>query len=405
MGYSCSKDIDRSKKTVLVLSTSYPNSSDDWSGIFIHKLSSALIGLGYRITVLAPSNGEFYGERSFDGVTVRRFSYFWPRSLERLCSGAGGIPENLNKSTLARLQVFTMTLAFFFHAMRSSANTGVIYANWLGSGVVGALVGLFRGIPLVTSFRGDDGYLARERLLWRIFTKFVIRRSSALAPVSGELAEICKELGAPSAKVFTPRFGVDLELFRPSESPKRADAGVRIIYVGSLIPKKGVQDLLHAISGQSFNQAILDIVGEGFYAEDLKKLAGSLGISYRVNWRGLASPDEVSRFMRSSDILCLPSHTEGSPNVVKEAMSCGLPVVATRVGGVPDLVEDNQTGYLCGVSEIGDLSEKLKLLIDDPDLRQSFGANARKRILTLGMSWTSTAEEFHRIFQSVVENC
>ncbi len=68
-------------------------------------------------------------------------------------------------------------------------------------------------------------------------------------------------------------------------------------------------------------------------------------------------------------------------------------------------MEDNQTGYLCGVSEIGDLSEKLKLLIDDPDLRQSFGANARKRILTLGMSWTSTAEEFHRIFQSVVENC
>lgn len=389
--------------SILVLTTSYPNSSDDWSGVFIHKLNVALTGLGYRIHVLAPSNGEFYGVKEFDGVTVKRFSYFWPRQMERLCSGAGGIPENLDKSLLAKLQLVTMTAVFLFQALMWQRNAGIIYANWLGSGVVGAIAGFFRGTPLVTSFRGDDGYLARERFIWRIFSRFVIDRSAALAPVSGALGEICIELGASSQKVFRPRFGVDTEMFSPELETGSLNRPVKIVCVASLVPKKGIQDLITAFSSSLFEGAQLEIVGEGFYQDHLKTLAREYGIAERVIWRGLATPAEVAKIMKSSDILCLPSYTEGSPNVVKEAMSCGLPVVASAVGGVPELVAHEETGFLYEAGNVEDLSEKLMLLVRSPSMRQSLGAKGRKKILESGMDWNDTANEFHMIFQSVMK--
>lgn len=397
------KDVCAPIKKILVLTTSYPNATDDWSGVFIHKLNVALTNIGYQIFVLAPSNGELYGFKTFNKITIKRFGYFWPRKFERLCSGAGGIPENLNRGILSKIQVVTMTTAFMFQSLIHSRDSDLIYANWLGAGLIGALTSLARGIPLVTSFRGDDGYLARSKLLWRICSKFVIARSSALAPVSNELAEICFELGASKNKVFTPRFGVDTTLFCPDSEKVSSSTQIRIVYAGSLIPKKGVQDLIEALAVETFENVILDVVGDGFYADDLRTLATNKGISHRVNWRGLATPAEVAQIMKSSDILCLPSHTEGSPNVVKEAMSCGLPVVATRVGGVPDLVQENLTGFLYNIGDIDDLTNKLLLLVANPDLRQSFGEKARERVLDFRMSWDDTAAEFHKMFQSISE--
>ncbi len=386
-------------RNILVLTTSYPNDSDDWSGVFIHKLNMALSRKGYRIFVLSPSNGGFYGLKRFDDITMKRFPYFWPRRLESLCSGAGGIPENMNKSILARFQVVTMTLLFGLHAFVQSRHADLIYANWLGSGIVGAIAGFIRGVPLVTSFRGDDGYLARKESVWRVFSKFVIARSSALALVSRELAEICLELGASKDRVFVPRFGVDTNLFCPDTHKNSDPQKVKIVYVGSLIPKKGVQDLIEALSAKVFDNVVLEVVGEGFYSDDLKKMAETANISHRVIWRGLATPNEVARIMKSADMLCLPSHTEGSPNVVKEAMSCGLPVVATRVGGIPDLIEDNFTGYLYNVQDTNDLAGKIRILVENSSLRRSFGHNARKKIMDNEMSWDDTASEFQEIFR------
>lgn len=388
-------------RRILVLTTSYPDSSDDWSGVFIHKLNIALRAKGYEITVLAPSNGNYYGLNNFDGITVIRFSYFWPRKMEKLCSGAGGIPENLNKSWFAKLQLITMTAVFLVESLRKSRDADVIYANWLGAGLVGALVGLFRKLPLVTSFRGDDGYLARERFLWRIAARFVIGQSSALAPVSRQLGDICLELGAEKSKVFTPVFGVDTGMFSPAVKSKTAGGSVRIMFAGSLIPKKGVQDLLRALSSSKFNNTVLDVLGEGFFFEDLKRMAVEHNISSRVNWHGLATPGQVAETMKSSDIFCLPSHTEGSPNVVKEAMSCGLPVIATRVGGVPDLVTDGVTGFLFEIGNTDQLREKLDLLIQDTVLRESMGEKSRKKILDSGMDWKDTADQFDKIFKFV----
>lgn len=383
---------------ILVLTTTYPSHQDDWAGAFIHNLLLAIRKKGFDIKVLAPSNGEFYGRQILDGVQVIRFGYFWPRTLERLTTGAGGIPENISKSLLAKIQVIPMMLVFLLRALFASRDANIIYANWIGAGLVGAIVSRLSGKPMIVSFRGDDGYLARDRLLWRLVAKWVIRQSFATTAVSSELLQIIKNLGADSTKLSVPRFGVDTALFYPGRKDRKPGGLLQIIFVGSLIPKKGLQDLIEALAEPSFRNISLTIVGDGYYADDLKKLAQEKLSDVQVTWKGIAPPRVVAELMRESDILVLPSYTEGSPNVIKEAMACALPVIGTRVGGVPDLVSHSETGFLYEPGDVSALQECLLKLIKSEETRSEMGRATKNRLDKAGLNWDATASDFEAIF-------
>lgn len=386
-----------------MLTTTYPSHSEDWAGVFIAKLMAAVKERGYTVTVVAPATPDFHGRRIVDGIETIRFSYFFPRSFERLTAGAGGIPENLAGSLLAKLQLLPMMTAFLVHALFASRSSNIVYANWLGAGIIGAAINLLTGSPLVVSFRGDDGYLARDRLLWKLLTKWVIRRAGAVAPVSKELLDIMVALGAPSTKCYLPRFGVDTELFQPSRDPRRNTEKVRILYVGSLIQKKGLQDLIVALSGEEFTGLSLVVVGDGYYAPNFKALSQTCGLEDRIQWRGILKPREVADVMRDSEILCLPSHTEGTPNVVREAMASGLPVIATRVGGIPDLVREGVTALLYEPHDIDGLRDCLKTLARDEKLREQYGKAGRELLVKSESTWDSTAAEFDKLFRLLME--
>ncbi len=392
------------KAKVLVLTTSYPSHEEDPSGVFIAKLLAAIGRRGYSIKVVAPSDGTFYGHRNIGGLETVRFGYFWPRSLERLTRGAGGIPENMTHSLLARLQLFPMMIGFFFVSLAQSRGADIVYANWLGAGIIGALVNLFTRKPLVVSFRGDDGYLARDRFIWRTLTKWVVGRASMVAPVSGELLDIIKALGVPEEKCHLPRFGVDTDMFHPSDAKSDRESGpeVRLLFVGSLIVRKGLHDLLEALKDPAFANVRLTVVGEGLYGPQLINMCEKLGLESRTDWKGILPPVQVAALMRTSDILCLPSYMEGRPNAVNEAMASGLPVITTRVGGIPDMVEEGRTALLFDAGNIKELRQCLVHLVSDPKLRQRMGAAGREFLVRTGVSWDSTAEEFDAIFSDVI---
>jgi glycosyltransferase involved in cell wall biosynthesis len=383
------------------LTTSYPSSEQDPSSIFIARLLAAIRKRGYSIKVVAPSDGTFHGRREVYGIETARFGYFFPRSLERLTRAGGGVPENLAKSVLARIQLFPMMSAFLIASLKESRGYDLIYANWLGAGIIGAIVNLFTGKPLVVSFRGDDGYLARERLSWWAATRWVCERASFLAPVSGELLRILVELGAPEQKCRLPRFGVDVEMFHPSDSPSAGRDEVRVIFVGSLIPRKGLHDLLEAMADPRLSNIVLDVVGDGYFGAELKAMSARLGLGSRAAWRGALSQAEVARLMRSSDLLCLPSYMEGRPNVVNEAMASGVPVISTRIGGVPDMIVHGETGLLFDAGNVEELRQCLHILAADPGLRDRMGKNGRELLIRSGVSWDATAEDFDAIFASL----
>lgn len=390
------------KPSILVLTTSYPSHETDPSGVFIAKLLAAIKTRGYSIKVVAPSDGSFYGRREVGGIETIRFEYFLPRSLERLTRAGGGIPENIKQSFLARLQLVPMLFMFLLVALRQSRGSDLVYANWLGAGIVGAAVNLLTRKPLVVSFRGDDGYLARDRLVWRILTKWVARRAAVVAPVSSELASILVELGVPETKCRLPRFGVDTKMFYPASEQTRSGDEVRVLFVGSLIPRKGLHDLLTALRNPALERVVLDIVGEGFDTDRLKAMSEDLGLQDRTLWRGTVSPEEVAGFMRSSDILCLPSFMEGRPNVVNEAMASGIPVIATRIGGIPDMVREGETALLFEPGDVEQLRKCLVTLASDADLRKRIGKAGREFVTTSGVSWDSTAEDFDMIFSGII---
>lgn len=388
---------------ILVLTTSYPSDADDPSGIFIAKLLAAVKRRGYRVKVVAPTNGTFHGRRELDGIETVRFGYFWPRSLERLTTGGGGIPENMAESFLARLQVLPMMLSFLIVSLIEVRRCDLIYANWLGAGIVGALVNRLTGKPLVVTFRGDDGYLARDRWVWRVLTKWVTRRAGIVAPVSGELLRIIRELGVPEDKCRLPRFGVDTDMFHPSSLQQEPREDVRVLFVGSLIDRKGLHDLLDALADPDFTRVRLTVVGDGPNAARLKAMAESWGLPERIDWKGIVPPVEVARLMRSSDILCLPSYMEGRPNVVNEAMASGLPVIVTRIGGVPDMVREGETALLFEPGDIEGLRQCLRPLVNDADLRSRMGRAGHEFLMKSGVSWDSTAEEFDLLFASLMK--
>lgn len=146
-----------------------------------------------------------------------------------------------------------------------------------------------------------------------------------------------------------------------------------------LVPLKGILDLIRAVASLSpeFPTLRLEIAGDGPQREELEKEAGRLNLTGRVHFLGWQR--DLSSIFRGWDIFAMPSLTEGLPMATLEAMAEGLPVVATSVGGLPELVEDGQTGYIVPPSDVTALSGRLRLLILDSKLRRTMGAAGRER--------------------------
>lgn len=147
----------------------------------------------------------------------------------------------------------------------------------------------------------------------------------------------------------------------------RAEGSLRLIFVGRLSPEKRLDDLLEALS--LHRDPVLSVAGDGPERERLERLAARLGVAKRVTWLGYV-PWGASLFelLRHHDILVLPSATEGLPLVLIEAMSQGVPVIATRVGGIAELVEHGENGLLVPPRAPDRLSEELARVASDPSL-------------------------------------
>jgi glycosyltransferase involved in cell wall biosynthesis len=404
MGIDAPTDVGagtRGIRRILVLTTSYPSFEGDPSSVFIERLLLALARIGYELRVLAPSDGTFHGSRIVNGIETHRFGYFFPRSLERLTIGGGGVPENMSRSVLARLQLVPMMAMFTLKALVYAVRSDAIYANWIGAGLVGAVCKALTGRPLVVSFRGDDGYLARDRAVWGATCRFIGRMADMIAPVSAQLAEILIQVGVAADKVTAPRFGVDTEAFHPSANRTRDRGRFQLLFVGSLIPRKGVADLLEAVRGAEFSETRLTIVGEGYLEESLRRFIHTHGMEGRVTMRGTLTPEETAAVMRESDALCLPSYMEGRPNVVNEAMASGIAVVSTDVGGVPDMVIEEETALLFKPGDVTTLRAHLLRLAGDPELCRRMGEAGLERVRALGLSWDDAARDFDAIFRRI----
>jgi glycosyltransferase involved in cell wall biosynthesis len=253
-------------------------------------------------------------------------------------------------------------------------------------------------LPLITHLRGYDVTLTRSALIasgrptWSRYALQrgrLMRAGTLFLAVSDALRLRAVALGFPAARTRTHYNGVDLDRFQPGKRPREPGT---ILHVGRLVEKKGTADLIAALAGLSGVRLI--VIGEGPLRAQLQRQAGELGV--KAQFLGPQNVGEVAMWMRRASLLAAPSVTardgdaEGLPNVVVEGAACGIPVVATRHSGIPEAVEDGQTGYLVAERDRAGLAARIGALLESADLRREMGFAAR----------TLAVERFDRVAQA-----
>lgn len=194
-------------------------------------------------------------------------------------------------------------------------------------------------------------------------------------------------------------------LNRPTEmvhsSPQKG-AKVRLLFVGNCIFRKGLHILVDAIAQLGNPNLYLDIVGgqsrEPKYVRHLKKRVSSLHLEDMVSFHGEVNPSHIWRWYAQADVFVAPSLYEGYGMVFAEAMSFGLPIIATRVGGIPEVVEDGKTGILIPPNDVESLAQSIKDLYEDSEKREYLSQNEREKAKLLP-NWSETGKKFQQAMQ------
>jgi colanic acid/amylovoran biosynthesis glycosyltransferase len=261
---------------------------------------------------------------------------------------------------------------------------------------------------VVTSFRGYDAtkYLrARPRTYDELF-----RNGSLFLPVSRALANRIIEAGCDPSRVRVHHSGIECARIAFQTRSRVDGEPTRVIVVARLMEKKGIDYGIRAIAqvtatGRAVSCAV---VGEGPLRPELERLVGELDLEAHVKLVGARSHNEVLELMAQSHILIAPSVTaadgdeEGIPNSIKEAMALGLPVVGTWHGGIPELVEDDVSGFLVPERDVDALADRLVYLIDHPGLWASMGRAGRRRI-EAGYDIDKLNDELLGLYEGLVE--
>jgi colanic acid/amylovoran biosynthesis glycosyltransferase len=242
-------------------------------------------------------------------------------------------------------------------------------------------------LPLVTSIRGRDATMANQPIGYLENMKMLFERGERFFPVCNYLADRLIAWGCPPEKIRVLYGGVDLDQFH-YQAPNIESSSQNILSMGRLVEKKGHHILMHAfqkIRGK-FPNATLTIIGGGEMEENLKSLALQLEFGDSFRLLNHLPKAQVREQMAKADLFCAASleasngDVEGIPNVLKEAMATGIPVVSTFHAGIPELITNDKEGVLVYENNVEALAGALDWMLDNRSLWPYYSANARTKI-------------------------
>lgn len=240
-----------------------------------------------------------------------------------------------------------------------------------------AKVFFFDGRSGGTVERPDEN--AGANLVGGLSHRLIGLRLSALAAASNYVLDRDRALFGLSEKARTIYNGVDLNRFAPRRAANAGTAELNILTVANLIREKGIDFLIRAFAQMRDETSRLTIVGDGPQQANLKNLAASLGVADRVRFLGLR--DDIELLLNEADIFVHPAiWQEAFGLTIAEAMACERPVIASSVGGIPELIADGDDGVLVPPRDASALSQALDDLVGDPKHRRRLARNARRRV-------------------------
>lgn len=397
---------------LLVLSHMYPSRLHDTAGVFIHRHVQALRAAGVDARVVAPipwaprllwfnAQWRAYGQTprvdEWEGTPVRRVPYLQlPTAAFQPWAG----------------EVMARPLARVLRQLRREFPFELIHSHTVTPDGLAALsLGREFGVPTVNSSRGSDLNEYPHTHPRRMeFTRKVLLHTDRMVTVSGALAGVARELTGGRVQPTVIYNGVDQTVFRPAEDrpalrlahalpPDRP----LLLFVGRCERDKGVGELLQAFLGLAplFPAWVLVCLGDGGFRPELLRRVEEAGLGDRVIAPGRVDQATVAGVMRSADAFVLPSWAEGMPNVLLEAMACGLPCVSTPVGGVPEVLEHGVNGLSTPARDGTALQHTLADLFTDRERAVRLGARALQTIRER-FSWESNARAHRDLYHSLL---
>ena len=313
----------------------------------------------------------------------------------------------------------TRSVSFFLGDKRVKP-LSLIHAHFGLDGVYALNLAERLHVPLVVTFHGLDTTARKWRLFTSLFGVTVInyfwyvrrlqKHGAAFIAASGFIRDCLLAQGFPAEKIHQLYIGVDTQQFCPVPETGRVAGNRYILNVARHVPVKGVDTLLRAFAriADRHPGVTLKQVGEGALTASLHSLARELGIADRVRFLGVQTPPQVLALMQQADLFALTSQTaatgarEGLGIVLNEASACGIPVVATRCGGIPEAVLDGETGLLSPERDIRRLAENLDCLLGNEELRLRMGMRGREFVCQKFCLRTQT-EKLERLYDHVLE--
>jgi colanic acid/amylovoran biosynthesis glycosyltransferase len=368
------------------------------SQTFVLNQITGLIDLGHDVTILA----ERRGPEAVEHPDVQRY-----RLLERTCylgmpqarisrilgapQRAGSAGDKLWRALDWRRygnEARSLRLLYWTTRLAGRGDFDIVHSHFGPPGRMAAFlreVGALSG-KLVTVFHGVDvsAYLRDDPHIY----DHLFATGDLFLPISELWRRRLVEHGCDAARTQVHRMGVDIRQFAFRALERRSDAPLRLLTIGRLIEKKGVDYGLHAVAELRQREIPVryTVVGDGPERQVLESLAKRLGIDDIVSFLGWRDQRAVAQLMQESDALLAPSVTdangdqEGIPVTLMEAMATGMPVVATLHSGIPELVEDGVSGFLAPERDARGLAGALERLAREPDLAARIGRAARERI-------------------------
>ncbi len=379
----------------------FPNRINPHIGIFV-KERLKHVAQKTELTIIAPiPSFPFSGHtrkyaglenlervESFDGLQVHHPRYFMIPKYLKILDG----------------MFYGASLAPFMKSIAGRTNFDILDFHWVYPDAIGGLQWARKlGKKTVVTVRGNEAIYYFEKSPIRNMLQQRLREFDHVISVSGDLKrKIVSEFGVEESRVSVISNGIDTDRFHLMDRDKaRLKCALKpgkryLLTVSRLSSEKGLDNLLQAMRQLQSPGADLVIIGDGPLKGQLLDLATRLNIKDRVHFLGELGHGDLCAWYNAVDAFCLPSLWEGCPNVVIEALACGTPVVATSVGGIPDLVSSSTCGILAPPGDERALSAAL-----DQALQTKWN---RHGISELGSSnsWTDVADKVIAVFERIL---
>jgi glycosyltransferase involved in cell wall biosynthesis len=244
--------------------------------------------------------------------------------------------------------------------------------------------------------------------MYRVSSR-VIDEADSLITVSSALAHKAMGMGHMKDGPHVMYNGIDTTRFFMSGNREELKknigipAGCKVIsFIGRCERNKGIYELFEAFAGlhDMFDLCLL-IVGDGGDSSGIRKMAGDRGLDGKVFLTGKVSHDAVPKYLNMSDLFALPSYSEGMPNALLEAMACGLPIVATRVGGIPEVIAHEREGLLCDPENAISLRECMERILRNPGEAGIMGKRAAEKVKS-EFTWEENARKHLAVYKGLI---